>query len=75
MSCEMQVIGITHLHQIASKGDAHFVVFKEEQDNSVVTGIRRVTGEERVNEIARMLSGAEITEQAVENARVMLETT
>jgi DNA repair protein RecN (Recombination protein N) len=75
MSCEMQVIGITHLPQIASKGDAHFVVFKEEQDNSVVTGIRRVTGEERVNEIARMLSGAEITEQAVENARVMLETT
>lgn len=74
MSREMQVIGITHLPQIASKGENHFVVYKEERDNSVVTGIRKLTGEERVGEIARMLSGAEVTEQAVENARVMLNT-
>ncbi len=74
MSREMQVIGITHLPQIASKGENHFVVYKEESDNSVVTGIRKLTGEERVGEIARMLSGAEVTEQAVENARVMLHT-
>lgn len=74
MSREMQVIGITHLPQIASKGENHFVVYKEERNNSVVTGIRKLTGEERVGEIARMLSGAEVTEQAVENARVMLHT-
>lgn len=74
MSREMQVIGITHLPQIASKGENHFVVYKEERNNSIVTGIRKLTGEERVGEIARMLSGAEVTEQAVENARVMLHT-
>ncbi len=74
MSREMQVIGITHLPQIASKGETHFVVYKEERDNSVATGIIKLTGKERVREIARMLSGAEVTEQAVENARVMLKT-
>ena len=46
----------------------------EERDNSVVTEIGRLSSEERVGEIARMLSGAEVTEQAVANARVMLET-
>lgn len=74
MSGEMQVIGISHLPQIASKGDTHFVVYKEEQGDNVATGIRRLTSDERVEEIARMLSGAEVTEQAVENARVMLKS-
>ena len=74
MSREMQVIGITHLPQIASKGEAHFVVYKKERGNSVATQIDRLSGEERVGEIARMLSGAEVTEQAVANARVMLKT-
>ncbi|NCD14392.1 MAG: DNA repair protein RecN [Bacteroidia bacterium] len=74
MSREMQVIGITHLPQIASKGETHYVVYKEEQGSHVATGIRKLTGKERVGEIARMLSGAEVTEQAVENARVMLKT-
>lgn len=74
MSREMQVIGITHLPQIASKGEIHFAVYKKERDNSVVTEIGRLSSEERVGEIARMLSGAEVTEQAVANARVMLET-
>lgn len=74
MSAEMQVIGITHLPQIASKGDTHFEVYKEERDHSVTTGIRKLSGEERVGEIARMLSGAEVTGQAIENAKVMLQT-
>ncbi|HOO95986.1 MAG TPA: DNA repair protein RecN [Proteiniphilum sp.] len=74
MSREMQVIGITHLPQIASKGEAHFAVCKKERGNSVATEIDRLSGEERVGEIARMLSGAEVTEQAVANARVMLKT-
>ncbi len=73
MSREMQVIGISHLPQIASKGDAHFVVYKEEQVESVATRVKVLTPEERVEEIARMLSGAEVTSEAIENARVMLE--
>jgi len=74
MSREMQVIGITHLPQIASKGEAHFAVYKKDRGNSVATEIGMLSGEERVGEIARMLSGAEVTEQAVANARVMLKT-
>jgi DNA repair protein RecN (Recombination protein N) len=72
MSRQMQVIGITHLPQIASKGDTHFVVFKEESKEKVTTHIKELTPDERISEIARILSGAEISVQAVENARVML---
>lgn len=72
MSKQMQVIAITHLPQIASKGYSHFVVYKEEMGNSVSTQLRQLTSEERVGEIARMLSGAEVSVQAMENARVML---
>lgn len=72
MSRQMQVIAITHLPQIASKGYSHFVVYKEEKDNMVSTQLRQLTPDERVVEIARMLSGAEISVQAMENARVML---
>ncbi|MDR0422112.1 MAG: DNA repair protein RecN [Proteiniphilum sp.] len=72
MGGRMQVIGITHLPQIASKGSAHFLVYKEDSDNVVTTRIKELTPEERIQEIARMLSGAEITEQAMENAKVML---
>lgn len=72
MGTRMQVIGITHLPQIASKGSAHFLVYKEDFDHGVISSIRELSAEERVREIARMLSGAEITAQAVENAKVML---
>lgn len=73
MGTRMQVVGITHLPQIASKGTTHFLVYKEEMGNIVTTRIKELTSEERVQEIARMLSGAEITEQAIENAKVMLK--
>lgn len=72
MGARMQVIGITHLPQIASKGGRHFLVYKEDLGNVVTTKIKELTHEECVQEIARMLSGAEITEQAIENAKVML---
>ncbi|ULB34772.1 MULTISPECIES: DNA repair protein RecN [Proteiniphilum] len=75
MSKKMQVIGITHLPQIASKGHTHFVVYKKETDDAVSTHIKELNREERVNEVARMLSGAEVSSQAVENARVMLGVT
>lgn len=68
MGADMQVIAITHLPQVAAKGDAHFVVVKDADSSS----IRRVQGEDRVMEIARLLSGASITPQAVANAESLL---
>lgn len=72
MSRRMQVIAITHLPQIASRGHAHFIVYKEETADAVSTQLKELTVAERISEIARMLSGSEISTQAVENARVML---
>lgn len=72
MSLDMQVISITHLPQIASKGDAHLLVYKNETENEVNTNIKVLTQQERVEEIARMLSGSEVSAEAIENARVML---
>ena len=68
LSETMQVVDITHLPQVASKGDTHFVVYKEEGH----THLRRLTAEERVTEIAKMLSGAEITDAALSQARILL---
>jgi DNA repair protein RecN (Recombination protein N) len=72
MGERMQVIGITHLPQIASKGNVHFVVYKTNEEDSTHTYMKKLSSEERVDEIARMLSGATKTAQAVENAKVML---
>lgn len=68
LSTSMQVVDITHLPQVASKGNTHFVVYKEEGR----THLRRLTTEERETEIAKMLSGAEITEAALAQARILL---
>ena len=72
MSQHLQVITITHLPQVAGKGDAHFRVFKEDSDTTTTTHINCLSPDERVQEIARMLSGAQITEQAIENAKTLL---
>lgn len=72
MSRDMQVIVITHLPQIAAKGDEHLVVFKEETATDTITNMKKISGEERIGEIAKMLSGAKTTAQAIENAKVML---
>ena len=69
LSENMQIIDITHLPQVASKSGAHFVVYKEEGR----TNIRRLTAKERVDEIAKMLSGSEITEHARKQAKILLE--
>ncbi|MDP3437482.1 MAG: DNA repair protein RecN [Bacteroidales bacterium] len=75
LSQKMQVFAITHLPQIASKGECHLLVFKEvQQVGSTVTRIKKIEKEERVMEIARMLSGTELTGAAVANARVFLST-
>lgn len=69
---QMQVIAITHLPQIAARGKAHYFVYKTEENDSTVTRLRRLTEEERISELAQMLSGAKITDAAIENAKVML---
>jgi len=69
----MQVIAITHLPQIASKGDAHYFVFKDEKDDITHTDITLLTSDERVTEIAKMLSGENPSEFALQHARELLE--
>lgn len=68
LSETMQVVDITHLPQVASKGTAHFVVYKHEGH----TGLTRLTEDERVDEIAKMLSGSRITDAALAQARILL---
>lgn len=74
MSSACQVICITHLPQIAALGANHLRVFKEETDNSTHTQITVLNAEERIEEIARMLSGSTLTDAALENARSLLST-
>ena len=72
MSEVMQVIAITHLPQIAAQGDSQFFVYKEEGNDFTETHIRRLSHEERIKEIAQMLSGSELTQAAIENAKELL---
>ena len=69
LSQNMQIVDITHLPQVASKQGSHFVVYKEEGR----TNIRRLSAKERIDEIAKMLSGSEITEHARKQAKILLE--
>lgn len=69
-----QVISITHLPQIAAKGTTHYKVYKEDTETGTDSHIRRLTADERVEEIAHMLSGATLTEAAMDNARALLGT-
>ena len=71
---KMQVITITHLPQIAAKGKAHYYVYKEDSQERTCTRIRRLDDNERIDEIARMLSGAKMTQAAVDNAKALLGT-
>ncbi len=72
MAGEHQVITITHLPQIASKGNAHYLVFKETLKSGTRSTLLRLGEEERIKEVARMLSGEKLTEAAMDNARVLL---
>jgi len=72
MSSKMQVINITHLPQIASKADFHYLVYKKDNHQTTNTYIKLLNNDERVNEIAKMLSGKELTNAAVQNAKVLL---
>lgn len=74
MGKDMQVFSITHLPQVAAKGDAHYVVSKsEDASGRTVSTISEVRGEERIMEIARLLSGSRVTPEAVANARSLID--
>jgi len=72
MGTEMQVIAITHLPQIASKGNDHFKVLKSSKNQNTTTTIQQLSSSERINEIAAMLSGKALSEAAISNAKSLL---
>ena len=73
MGHDMQVFAITHLPQVAAKGDAHYVVSKSSgPDGRTVSTIEQLDGEGRVRELARMLSGSVVTDAAIANAKALL---
>lgn len=73
MGRSMQVFAITHLPQVAAKGDAHYLVSKEMKSGHAVSAITRIQGRERVLEVARMLSGSHLTDAAIANAEALLK--
>ena len=72
LSSHLQVITITHLPQVAGKGNQHFRVFKADTDEQTITHIEQLSSEQRIQEIARMLSGSNITPEALANARTLI---
>ena len=67
-----QIIAITHLPQIASKGKTHFWVYKDQSKESTTSNIKMLNGKERVEEIAKMISGSEVTETSLNAAKELL---
>jgi DNA repair protein RecN (Recombination protein N) len=68
----MQVINITHLPQVASQGKMHYHVYKDDEDDSTITRVKLLTYEERILEVARLLSGSEVTATAMQNAKELI---
>ncbi len=73
MAETVQVLNITHLPQIAAKGQHHYKVFKFDQNEQTYTSIRKLTDQERIEEIAQMLSGDNFSSTAMETARELLQ--
>jgi DNA repair protein RecN (Recombination protein N) len=74
LSRSHQLLCVTHLPQIATFADHHYVIEKNESGGRTRTSVRQITGEERTEEIARMLSGAKLTETSRRHAEQMLKT-
>lgn len=75
LGTKMQVFAITHLPQIAAKGEEHYFVYKQDTEERTVTQIKRLNTDERIKEVARMLSGASLTEASMANAKELLRIT
>ncbi len=73
LSTHLQVITITHLPQVAGKGDQHFKVYKADDADTTTTHITPLSTDDRLQEIARMLSGSNITKEALANARTLMD--
>ena len=71
--CDRQVISITHLPQIAALGTTHYKVYKEETPQGTTSHMQMLTPEERIKEIAQMLSGSDVTDAAIQNAKELLK--
>lgn len=69
-----QVISITHLPQIAAKGDHNYRIYKESDDSETFAYVEEITGEDKLMEIARLLGGTKITKATIENARDLIES-
>lgn len=72
MSANMQVISITHLPQVASKGQQHYQVYKKEEGEGITTNIKRLNDDERLVHLAEMLGGSKVTDSALAHARQLL---
>jgi len=72
LDANMQIIAITHLPQIAAKGNSHYFVYKNEKAGKTTTGIKKLTNEDRVTAIAEMLSGKNPGASALQNAKELL---
>lgn len=72
MSENMQVFSITHLSQIASKGETHFKVYKEDVSGKTRSDLKELSSEERINEIAEMIGGKNLTNSAINHAKELL---
>ena len=72
MSKSMQVFTITHLPQIAAKGDTHYKVFKQDVDEVTQTQLKKLNEEERIVEIAQMLGGSQLSNSAIAHAKQLL---
>jgi DNA repair protein RecN (Recombination protein N) len=72
MSKGMQVFTITHLPQIAAKGDTHFKVYKDDVNNKSATHLIRLNQDERIVEIAQMLGGEQVSNSAIAHAKQLL---
>jgi len=70
----MQVVNITHLPQVAARGTKHYHVFKDDTGDSTITRVKLLSPKERIIEVARLLSGSEITETAMKNAQELIQS-
>ncbi|TSE09516.1 DNA repair protein RecN [Aquimarina algiphila] len=73
MSKNLQVFSITHLPQIAAKGQSHYKVYKEDLNNSTITQLKLLSKEERIREIAEMIGGKDISDSALTHAKALIQ--
>ncbi len=74
LAANHQVISITHLPQIAAKGDHNYRIYKESDDSETFAYVEEITGEDKLMEIARLLGGTKITKATIENARELIDS-